>query len=74
MIASQGNLGQEWFRSLKVAAQSTLATAKEIRIQIQDTNIRHKTIKINMTSLTAFGKTKWMLFYIIIIKIENQEK
>ena len=29
MIASQGNLGQEWFGSLKVATQSTLATEGE---------------------------------------------
>ena len=33
MIASQGNLGQEWFGSLKVATQSTLATERKIQIK-----------------------------------------
>ena len=64
MIASQGNLGQEWFGSLKVATQSALATERKIQIQkyvqtIQkDIQIIQKDIQmiekeINKNALTA---------------------
>ena len=55
VIASQGNLDQEWFGSLKVATQSTLATERKIQIKKDTPRIQKDVIemKINKNASAA---------------------